>query len=238
MARAKHLERRIETLLTTDQLDKPKAGYRLKLDFGEPLRSGQIVVALDEVGHRFGAWLFRHVNLVLRHGERIALVGPNGSGKTTLLRIIVGQIASTEGQVEPGANVRIGYMPQEQETLDPALTPLALVRALAPLGETDARHLLHQFLFEGDDVFTPSGKLSYGERARLILAKLVLERSNVLVLDEPINHLDIPSRERFQDALEQFPGTVLVAVHDRAFIQRFATARWSIRDGTVRRTEE
>jgi ATP-binding cassette subfamily F protein 3 len=93
---------------------------------------------------------------------------------------------------------------------------------------------LHFFLFEGDDVFVPTGQLSYGERARLLLAKLVVARANVLVLDEPINHLDIPSRERFEAALHAFPGTILVATHDRAFIDRFATGIWLVGDGTVR----
>lgn len=244
VARAKQIERRIETLLTRDKIDKPKAGYQLKLNLSEMPRSGQVVMTLEEVGHAFEmddaspSFLFRHVYQVLRHGERIALVGPNGSGKTTLLRIMVGQVAPTEGTVQLGANVRIGYMPQEQETLDATVTPLALVRSLAPLDETDARHLLHQFLFQGDQVFTPIGSLSYGERARLILARLVVERANVLVLDEPINHLDIPSRERFEAALDAFPGTILVAAHDRAFIQRFATALWSVEGKGVRRIEK
>ena len=119
-------------------------------------------------------------------------------------------------------------MPQEQESLDRAQTPLALIRSLMPVDETDARHFLHFFMFEGDEVFTPIGKLTYGERARLILAKLVSEKANVLILDEPINHLDIPSREHFEAALDAFPGTILVAVHDRAFIDRFATGIWAI----------
>ncbi|HZQ05586.1 MAG TPA: ATP-binding cassette domain-containing protein, partial [Anaerolineae bacterium] len=171
---------------------------------------------------------------ILRYGERIALVGANGTGKSTLLRIIVGELEPSEGRVRLGANVRIGYMPQEQESLDAQQTPLALIHSLLPIGETEARHLLHFFMFEQDKVFTPVGKLSYGERARLILAKLVAERANVLILDEPINHLDIPSRERFEATLNAFPGTILVAVHDRAFIDRFASSIWAIENGTLR----
>jgi len=171
--------------------------------------------------------------LTLRHGERIALVGPNGSGKTTLLRIIAGELQPNEGCVRIGANVRIGYMPQEQETLDMNSTPLSLVRAIAALSETKARHFLHFFLFEGDAVFTRVGALSYGERARLLLARLVVSGVNCLLLDEPINHLDIPSRARFQSALDAFPGTILIAIHDRAFIDSFATGIWSPRSGTL-----
>ncbi len=233
--RAKRVESRIDHLLTDERIDKPRQEWRMKLEFGEPLRSGQIVLALDDVGHAFGEhWLFRHANLELQHGERIALVGSNGSGKTTLLRLIAGELTPTEGTIRLGANVRLGYMPQDQENLDPAETPLGLVRRLAPMDETGARHFLHFFLFEGDDVFTPIARLSYGERARLILAKLVIGGGNCLLLDEPINHLDLASRERFQASLEAFPGTVLVAVHDRAFIDRFATGIWSPVDGKLR----
>ncbi len=161
-------------------------------------------------------------------------MGPNGSGKTTLLRLITGELAPVEGRVRLGANVRPGYMPQEQESLDPDETPFGLIRKLAPLDETDVRHFLHQFLFQGDEVFDRVGTLSYGERARLLLARLVVERCNLLVLDEPINHLDIPSRERFEAALEAFPGTILVAAHDRAFIDRLATGIWALQEGALR----
>ncbi|MDL1895538.1 ABC-F family ATP-binding cassette domain-containing protein [Anaerolineae bacterium CFX7] len=240
VARAKSIEKRIEKMQTQDKIEKPKAGYALKLDFGEMPRSGQMVLSLEEVGHSYQSpvsslqsFLFRNVNAILRHGERVALIGANGTGKSTLLKIIVNEIQPTEGHVRLGANVRIGYMPQEQEILDATQTPLSLIRSLMPVDETDARHFLHYFMFERDEVFTPIGKLSYGERARLILAKLVSEKANVLILDEPINHLDIPSRENFQAALSAFPGTILVAVHDRAFIQRFATRIWEMKAGRL-----
>jgi ATPase subunit of ABC transporter with duplicated ATPase domains len=238
-SREKRLERYLES---EERVDKPKAGYAMKMDFGEMPRSGQLVLTLDKLGHSFQTgpgngskdWLFRNVEATLRHGERIALVGANGTGKSTLLKIIVGELEPTEGRVRLGANVKLGYMPQEQEKLEISQTPLALIRSLMPVDETDARHFLHFFMFKQDDVFTPIGKLSYGERARLILAKLVAEKANVLVLDEPVNHLDIPSRERFQEALDAFPGTVLVAAHDRAFIDRFATGIWSLEEQSLR----
>ena len=106
---------------------------------------------------------------------------------------------------------------------------------MAAMGESDARSFLHYFLFSGDDVFVPVGSLSYGERARLALAKLVAGGCNLLLLDEPINHLDIPSREQFEQGLAAFEGTVLVVVHDRYFIQRFATGLWSLEGGALRR---
>ncbi len=233
--RAKAIERRIEILQTDEKIEKPKAGYALKLDFGEMPRSGQMVLQLDDVGMRFGEqWLFRHAAQILRHGERIALIGANGTGKSTLLKIIAGELTASEGAVRLGANVRLGYMPQEQEILNGTQTPLGLIRALMPVDETEARHFLHQFMFQGDEVFTPIISLSYGERARLILAKLVAEKANVLLLDEPINHLDIPSRERFESALDAFPGTIVVAAHDRAFIARFASGMWAMEQNTLR----
>jgi ATP-binding cassette subfamily F protein 3 len=233
--RAKRIEKRVEKLLTEDKIDKPKGAWQMKLDFGEMTRGGQIVVALEDLGQAFaGRFLFRHADLVLRHGDRVALVGPNGAGKTTLLRAIVGELSPTEGRVRLGANVRLGYMPQQHENLDPNATALDVIRQVASMNETDTRNFLHYFLFDGDDVFVPVGQLSYGERARLILAKLVVSGVNCLVLDEPVNHLDIPSRERFEAALEAFPGTVLLAVHDRAFIARYASALWVIEDGAIR----
>lgn len=239
--KAKSREKKLERYLDSEErVERPKAGYALKLDFrsvpglGEMPRSGQMVLSLEQVGMRFGErWLLRNCSQILRHSERIALVGANGTGKSTLLRIIVGELQPSEGSVRLGMNVRLGYMPQEQETLTAEQTQLALTRSLLPISETDARHFLHFFMFEQDEVFTPVGKLSYGERARLILAKLVAERANVLILDEPINHLDIPSRERFEAALDAFPGTILVAVHDRAFIERFASGIWAIENGML-----
>jgi ATP-binding cassette subfamily F protein 3 len=174
------------------------------------------------------------VNLTLRAGERIALVGPNGAGKTTLARLILGELPPWTGRVRLGSSVKLGYYAQEQEDLDPVTTPYQLIRALAPLSQTEARSFLHYFLFSGDEVFLPVGSLSFGERARLSLACLVAQGCNFLLLDEPINHLDIPSRSRFEQAMAEFEGTVLAIVHDRYFIDRFATGLWAIQGGTVR----
>lgn len=235
-SKAKARESRLRRYLESEErVEKPELKWRMKLEFGEMTRGGQSVITLDDLGHAFGdRWLFRHANLTLRHGERIALIGPNGSGKTTLLRILAGELSPLEGSVHIGANVRLGYMPQEQETLDANARPLEIIRQISPKSETEARHLLHYFLFEDDDVFVPVNKLSYGERARLLLAQLVVAGANCLLLDEPINHLDIPSREQFEAALYEFPGTVLIAVHDRAFINRFARGIWSLQSGTLR----
>ena len=131
--------------------------------------------------------------------------------------------------------MRIGYMPQQQEVLDPEESALETIQRLAPMNESEIFNFLHYFLIYREKVRLPTGQLSYGERARLLLARLVVSGANCLLLDEPINHLDIPSRQQFETALEAFPGTVLVSVHDRAFIERFATSVWRIRDGKLQK---
>ncbi len=235
--KAKVRERRLEKMLSSeDRVERPKAAWTMKLDFGRTPRGGTRVLALEDVGHEFdGRWLFRNVDLLLEHGERVALLGPNGCGKSTLLRFIVGLGSPTLGSVRVGENITPGYMPQDQAGLDWDMSALEMIRQATDVSETEARTLLHLYLFEGDEPLLPASSLSYGQRSRLLLAKLVLEGANFLVLDEPMNHLDIPSRERFEEALDAFPGTVLMAVHDRTFIDRYATAVWNVEDGTIRR---
>lgn len=133
-----------------------------------------------------------------------------------------------------GANVCVGYFAQEHDRLESGLNALETLRAFSRQNETELRHFLHLFLFEGDDVFTPIAEPSFGERARLALATLVARGCNFLVLDEPINHLDIPSREQFEQALAGFEGTALIVAHDRYFIERFATHIWRVEGDTVR----
>ncbi|MBP6805584.1 MAG: ABC-F family ATP-binding cassette domain-containing protein, partial [Chloroflexi bacterium] len=150
-----------------------------------------------------------------------------------LLRTIAGQIPAKAGQVRLGSSVQLGYMSQEQELLDPASTPLDTILAAAEMNQTEARNFLHHFLFSGDDPLRPIAQLSFGERSRLALACLVAQGCNFLLLDEPINHLDIPSRTNFEAALVQFQGTVLAVVHDRYFIERFASEVWVVANGTI-----
>jgi ATP-binding cassette subfamily F protein 3 len=215
-------------------MEKPGQSWQMKLEFADTPISGQDVLVLEELAAGYdGRPLFSDVNQVLRAGERVALVGPNGEGKTTLLRVINGQLDPLAGRVRLGANVRLGYYAQEQETLDPDRSPFDLLRHAVAMSETDVRSFLHYFLFTGDEVFLPIGDLSYGERARLVLARLVATGCNCLLLDEPINHLDIPSRARFEGAMAAFQGTVLAVVHDRYFIRHFATRIWSLAGGTL-----
>jgi ATP-binding cassette subfamily F protein 3 len=232
--RAKAIEKRIERLQTVDRIDRPARTWLMRVDFTSAGESGRDVLALEDlsVGYN-GLPLVEHINLVLRYGSRAALIGPNGAGKTTLIRTIAGVLPPVVGSVRLGSRVRLGYMTQEQEGLNPTENALETLRAVLSQNDTEVRSFLSKFLFTGDDVFTPVNKLSYGERARLLLALLAAEGCNLLLLDEPINHLDIPSRARFEEALGQFEGTALAVVHDRYFIEGFATEIWHLHANTL-----
>lgn len=235
--KAKSRERKLERYMDSDErAEKPKLSWRMKLEFVDLPESGREVLVLENLAAGYhGAALFQGVNAVLGSGERVALIGPNGTGKTTLLKVIMGQLTPLTGRVRLGTNVKVGYYAQEQELLDPASTPFEVVRAVADMSDTEVRSFLHYYLFSGDDVFTLVGALSYGERARLALARMAATGCNFLLLDEPINHLDIPSRTQFERAMTAFEGTVLAVVHDRYFINAFATGIWAMQNGALRR---
>ena len=235
--RAKHIEARIEKILTEERVDKPRASYQMKLDFGQPANHSKDVLVTENlsVGYPGHEPLLGNLNLYIRAGQRIALTGENGTGKTTLLRTITGALAPLAGSLRLGQTIKLGYMTQEQEALDPSLSALEAIQRVTSLNETEARRFLHLFLFSGDDPLRPSDDLSYGERARLQLGLLVARGCTFLVLDEPINHLDIPSRTRFEEALTQFNGSILAVVHDRYFIDAFASDVWTIKSGKIER---
>ncbi len=235
--KAKSRESKLERFIDSDErVEKPRQPWQMKLDFGEQNHLGQDALAVEAVtlGYPGQPPLLEDVNLYIRAGQRIVLTGPNGSGKTTLLRAILGKLDPLAGRIRLGSSVRLGYMSQEQELLDPSETALATFLHVAPFNETQARSFLHRFLFSGDAPLRPTGELSFGERARLSLAMLVAQGCNFLLLDEPVNHLDIPSRARFEQALAQFDGTVLAVVHDRYFIERFASEVWLVEGREIR----
>ena len=234
LSRAKSMEKRLDHLMTDGKVEKPKQSWEMKLDF-EGGQTGRDVLVVEGLAVGYSDLvLLENLDLNIRYGERIALVGPNGCGKSTLLKTINGEIPALAGKFRLGSKVQLGYMAQEQDDLDPEVDPFTALRKVAPLPETDARAFLHRFLFTGDDVFVPIKSLSFGERARLSLGCLVAKGCNFLILDEPINHLDIPSRGRFEQALETFEGTVLAVVHDRYFIQGFASQIWEVAGNGIR----
>jgi ATP-binding cassette subfamily F protein 3 len=232
--RAKNLEKRIEHLLTDEHVDRPSRTWQMKVDFQNVTESGRDVVVMENLFIGYGdRVLGGPINLTVRYGDRIVLTGPNGCGKSTLLRTITGAIPALDGRVRLGAGVKPGLMAQEQETLEGNKRVLDVMLDKGRLTLTETRSYLSKYLFTGDEVFTIVNDLSYGERVRLSLACLVIQGCNLLILDEPINHLDIPSRERFEQALAEFQGTVLAVVHDRAFIRHFARQVWKMEDGQI-----
>ena len=171
--------------------------------------------------------LLQGVNLLVRHGDRVGLIGANGTGKSVLLRLILSQEQLDAGQVKIGPSVKLGYYAQEHETLDYSQTLLEAVRRARPISEQRAVAFLNRYLFMYQQVSQTIGQLSGGERSRLQLALLVLSDANFLLLDEPTNNLDIASAEVLENSLAEFEGTVLVISHDRYFL-----------DGTVDRIVE
>jgi ATP-binding cassette subfamily F protein 3 len=177
------------------------------------------------------------VELTVVHGERVGFVGANGAGKSVLLKTVVGELEPTEGEVWVGPSIKIGYLAQDQETLDPESSPLDTVRLAHRCSEGEAVSLLMKFLFPYEQVRRANKLLSGGERTRLQLLLLMLAQPNLLVLDEPTNHLDIDSVEALESALEEFPGTVCVISHDRYFLDRIVDRIVEVEGGDARSFE-
>lgn len=218
---AESLEKR---LAKVERLEKPVEEQHVRFSFDARRRSGEEALEVRELSKSFeGQPVFQNLSFKLRTGDRVALIGPNGVGKSTLFRILTHQINPDHGSVRFGTNIDIGYYDQHQQNLNPQNTILDEVwNAFPKLEQTRIRSALGLFLFTGDEVFEKIEKLSGGERGRVALTKLMLKQDNLLLLDEPTNHLDMDSREVLEDALRDFPGTILAISHDRYFINRFA----------------
>lgn len=219
----KRAQSRRKQLEKMEKLDKPKGDESsASFSFQINRRSGNDVLKIDNLSFQYEETpVFSNVKIHVNRGERIALVGPNGVGKTTLLKIILGQLKPASGSIHVGTNVQIGYYDQEQQTLSSSKTVLdELWDEYPSVDEKDIRTVLGNFLFSGDDVLQSVQSLSGGEKARLSLAKLMMQQANFLVLDEPTNHLDIDSKEVLEAALMEFPGTIIFVSHDRYFINK------------------
>ena len=221
-AQAQSKARRLEKIRRGMSLDDegPSAHKAFRLEFKAVSKRSIDVLAFDEVGKWFpGRTLFRGATFEILRGDKVALVGPNGSGKTTLLRMVVGEEKPSEGTIVLAPSAKVAYYDQEHEGLDPDRTLLEEVKtAKDKMGEAEARGLLGRFGFKGDDAFKKVASLSGGERARMALLKFIVSENNLLVLDEPTNHLDIESQEIVQQAIQEYPGTVLVVSHNRSFL--------------------
>ncbi|RJG20796.1 ABC-F family ATP-binding cassette domain-containing protein [Paenibacillus thiaminolyticus] len=222
----KRAQSRRKTLEKMERLDKPagelkKAHFR----FETTRQSGKDVLHVQQLsaGYDGAEPLFRHAEFDLKRGEMVALIGPNGIGKSTLLKVLIGKHPPRDGSCRWGTNVSIGYYDQEQSTLNPNHTVLEEVWSAYPhLEEVRIRTVLGNFLFSGDDVTKKVASLSGGEKARVALAKLMLQQANVLILDEPTNHLDLFSKEVLESALYDYEGTLLFISHDRYFLNKMA----------------
>lgn len=195
-------------------------------------RAGANVLTVEDLSIGYGAKILaKNINFTLHRGECLGVIGGNGTGKTTFLKTILGQIREISGKINWGAKTDIGYYSQQLEDLEERNEIIDELRRVAPLVENGVlRSFLAGFLFFGEDVFKRVSDLSGGEKGRLALAKLIYSQKNVLILDEPTNHLDIPSREALEDALENYPGTVVAVSHDRYFLDKITTQILSFED--------
>ena len=236
--KSNQVQSRIKQLERLDRLEIEEEDLAtLNIKFPPAPRSGQIVAEISEAGMSFGEkHVFSGANFVIEKGDRIALVGRNGEGKTTLARMLIGQLTPTEGSVRLGANVNIGYYAQNQDDLmDGDFTVYdTLDRVAVSDIRTRLRDILGAFLFRGEDIDKKVKVLSGGERARLAMARMMLEPRNLLVLDEPTNHMDMRSKDILKNAIMKYDGTVVVVSHDREFLDGMVEKVYEFRDGGVK----
>ncbi|MCB9476125.1 MAG: ATP-binding cassette domain-containing protein [Deltaproteobacteria bacterium] len=234
--KARQVQSRIKQLEKIERVETIKDAPTLEFAFAPAERAGREVVKIRGLKKNFDeVKVFDGLSLTVQRGERIALIGPNGCGKTTLLRLIAGEYRPDGGSIELGANVKMSYYAQHQtEQLKMDNTILDEVwSADLSQSQTRVRSICGIFLFTGDDVFKKCSVLSGGERARVVLAKLLMAPGNVLLMDEPTNHLDLYAAEALADALETFDGTLVFVSHNRSFTNRLANTIWDLTGGEL-----
>ncbi len=236
--KSNQVQSRVKQLEKLDRLEiEEEDTARLNIRFPAAPRSGQVVVEAKEAGMNFGPKrVFSDASLVVERGEKVALVGRNGEGKTTFVRLAMGELRPTEGNLRLGHNVHIGYFAQNQDDLMDGEFTVFDTLDLVAVGDirTRLRDILGAFLFRGEEVDKKVKVLSGGERSRLAMARLMLEPYNLLILDEPTNHMDMRSKEILKQALEKYDGTVLVISHDREFLDGLVSKVYEFRDGRVK----
>ncbi len=232
--KSRQAQSKLKAIARIERIDRPSEQRRLQFDFPPPRRSGRVVLEAEGLDVAVaGRRLVEDVSFHIERGQRVALIGRNGSGKTTLLETLLGRRPTAAGRCKLGHNVDLAYYSQQSLELPEHLKLVDAVTQGTKLNGPQARTLLGRFLFSGDQVEKPVSVLSGGERRRLALARTVVSGANFLVLDEPTNHLDIESREALEDALAEFPGTILLVSHDRALIEALATRTIAIEEGRL-----
>ncbi|MBN2897392.1 MAG: ABC-F family ATP-binding cassette domain-containing protein [Clostridia bacterium] len=228
--KAKAMEKRIERM---DKVERPKTARNIHLNFEMSERSGKDVIQVKEATIGYGTPLFHIDAFILKFSERLVLLGDNGTGKTTLFKVIQKDLPPLDGQLVVGDSVKIGALDQEIYFDAGEKNILTYFREATLLNEGESRQKLARYLFTGESVFKKVESLSGGEKVRLKLALLMEEDINMLLMDEPTNHIDIASRETLESALVQFPGTILFVSHDRFFIEKVATRVAEVREGRL-----
>ena len=224
--------KRLETLISESRIVKPAESRSMRLKLNTDLRSGDLVLRTKDlaIGYQDDKKVLFHVpDLTLLRGECAAIIGPNGTGKSTFLKTILNKLEPLSGESTLGANLKIGYFAQAHEDLDPEADLMDEINKAAPnMLPAEIRNYLAKYLFSGDDVFKKIKVLSGGEKGRLSLAILALQGANLLLLDEPMNHLDIDSQELLQSVLKSYEGTIILVSHDRYLIDAVATQIWEV----------
>jgi len=229
---AKSMEKRLERI----KVEKPRDSAQINLGFDGGAGVARNLILAERLSFRYSPdspWLFREAGFYIQRGDRVALVGPNGAGKSTLIRLLLGHLAPTEGSIRVSP-LRVAYLDQEMESLNPANTVLQEASGgNTALDQARVRTMLACLLFSGESILKPVTVLSGGEKLRLALAKILLTDPDLLVLDEPTNGLDLASRERVEEALDQYAGTLLLVSHDRYLLQRVANRMIRIEKGRL-----